>query len=68
MTKIKISVTSVLEEHRESWNHSCGLVHLNKLRVELDLECERLAIFEAKVMWCKIGSEFMHRVRTCPAR
>lgn len=21
---------------------------------------------EAKAMWCKIGSEFMHRVRTCP--
>lgn len=43
-------------------------MHLNRLRIELDLECESLAMFEAKVMWCKIGSEFMQRVRTCPER
>lgn len=68
LNMIKSSSTSVWIEHRESWSHSFGLVHLNRLRVELDLECESLAIFEAKVMWCKIGSEFMQRVRTCPER
>lgn len=29
---------------------------------------EGLAIFEAKVMWCKIASEFMHHVGTYPER
>ena len=43
---IKSSIKSVLKNVRaERCSQSFGLVHLNRLRVELDAECESLAVF-----------------------